>query len=71
MSSGSPTFLAKNGHSCIDLVIVSNNVCNIMTDCFTDEEAHLYSGAPVRGHVPLLCSLRFTPVGQRKIFTDT
>lgn len=52
-----PTFLCENGSSHIDLVIASNNVTDIIQPCYTDEVSELYSGAPIRGHVPLITKL--------------
>ena len=52
-----PTFLCSNGSSLIDLSIISNELTDSITSCKTDEEIELFSGAPLRGHVPLLFSL--------------
>ena len=57
-SSGNPMFLSKNGSSCIDLAITSNSIIDRFSDCYTDDHVLLYSGAPLRGHVPLLCGIR-------------
>ena len=54
--SNSPTFLAANGSSVIDLMIVSNNLSDSST-CITDDQVELYSGAPLRGHVPLISTI--------------
>ena len=54
MSSLKPTFLSENGNSFIDFVIVSNTAEQLLTDVRTDNEAELFSGAPMRGHVPIL-----------------
>ena len=53
-SSGNPMFLSKNRSSCIDLAITSNSIIDRFSDCYTDDHVLLYSGAPLRGHVPLL-----------------
>ena len=53
----SPTFLSENGSSCIDLIIISNNLSRQVHTCYTDDEVELFSGAPTRGHVPLLTEL--------------
>ena len=53
----SPTFLCENGSSCIDLIIISNNLTHQIHSCYTDDEVELFSGAPTRGHVPLLAEL--------------
>ena len=54
----SNTFLATNGSSLIDFFIVSNNLDFNMCTPYTDYEAHLYSGAPTRGHVPVTISMK-------------
>ena len=56
-TSKAPTFLCENGSSHIDLMIVSNNISHKLNPCYTDEEVELFSGAPLRGHVPLLTTL--------------
>ena len=49
----SSTFLSKNGSSLIDFFITSTDLdFNLGTPC-TDYQANLYSGAPIRGHVPV------------------
>ena len=50
-----PTFLADNGSSYIDLIITSNNLSSKIKSLDTDTEIELFSGAPMRGHVPLKC----------------
>ena len=52
-----PTFLCDGGSSFIDLIIASSNVIDQLKPCTTDNTAELFSGAPGRGHVPLLTSL--------------
>ena len=66
-SSGTPTFLAKNGHSCIDFIIASQKLSNILTSCFTDEDVPLYGGAPIRGHMPFLCGIKASQVQEPNI----
>ena len=56
-TANSPTFLCQNGSSLIDLMIVSNSITTELQPCYTDELVELYSGAPLRGHLPLLTSL--------------
>jgi len=48
-----PTFLCHNGSSVIDLVIASNSLIDKLTRPVTDNLVNLYSGAPIRGHVPV------------------
>ena len=52
-----PTFLAQNGSSKIDLGIVSNSLVGKINMPTTDNLANLYSGAPLRGHVPVHLSI--------------
>lgn len=56
-SSQSPTFLSANGSSNIDLTIISNNLIDSVSSCTTDTEVELFSGAPTRGHVPVLTDI--------------
>ena len=53
----SSTFLSKNGSSLIDVFITSNNLDYNLGTPFTDYKAILYSGAPVRGHVPVTITI--------------
>lgn len=52
--SQSPTFLCTNGASYIDFSIISNNIVDSVSSCKTDESVELFSGAPTRGHLPLI-----------------
>ena len=56
-TSKTPTFLSANGSSVIDLMIVSNNLAECTNTCETDAYVELYSGAPQRGHVPLISTI--------------
>ena len=60
-TSKTPTFLCKNldicGKSFIDLNIISNNLVESVIECKTDEDIELYSGSPLRGHVPLITKM--------------
>lgn len=58
IKSETPTFLCDKGSSHIDFMIVSNNISGKLQGCHTDELAELYSGAPLRGHVPLIATLQ-------------
>lgn len=49
-----PTFLSANGASFIDLAIISNKLMDRAQIPVTDNEVELFSGAPGRGHVPLI-----------------
>ena len=52
-----PTFLCVDGHSTIDLCLVSSNLTEKITSCTTDDEVDLGSGAPDRGHVPVIIEM--------------
>ena len=54
-SSNGPTFLSVNGNSHIDLLISSINTEQNFSALSTDPDAELFSGAPIRGHIPVLC----------------
>ena len=57
-ASKTPTFLAAdNANSLIDLFIISNNLADKVENCRTDESIELNSGAPRRGHVPVILEL--------------
>ena len=59
LSSSNPTFLSSNGSSNIDFLISSIECEHLFSIVKTDPEVELFSGAPVRGHVPIITS--FTP----------
>ena len=54
---GRPTFLAKNGNSLIDFNISTTALDPYLRNTKTDNEAILFSGAPLRGHVPVSVEL--------------
>ena len=53
-----PSFLCTNGSSYIDLIIVSNNITSSINKIVTDPDIELFSGAPFRGHIPLIVSIQ-------------
>ena len=55
-----PTFLCSNGKSYIDLNIISNSIAESVDNCVTDDYVELFSGAPTRGHVPVITELLTT-----------
>lgn len=57
VTSNSPTFLCENGSSHIDLMIISKNLASKVNKSVTDEDIELFSGAPLRGHVPLITEI--------------
>ena len=57
MTTETPSFLCTNGSSYIDLVIVSNNLVSKIDGLVTDTEVELFSGAPFRGHVPVITTI--------------
>ena len=56
-TSDSPTFLFVDGSSYIDLMIVSSSISDKFGQFHTDEVGELFSGAPCRGHIPLITSI--------------
>ena len=58
LAADSPSFLCTNGSSYIDLVIVSNKISSKITNIETDTVIELFTGAPLRGHVPVIVSIR-------------
>ena len=60
LSAKTPTFLCVDGSSHIDLMLVSNNMADKISPCLTDDVIELSSGAPLRGHVPLITYLAET-----------
>ena len=56
-SPKSPTFLSVLGSSCIDFVIVSNNLSDKIVSIKTDDEIELFSGAPRMGHIPVIFNI--------------
>lgn len=64
--SKSPTYLCTNGGSYIDFSIISNNIADMVNSCKTDDSVELFSGAPTRGHVPLLTELQTRTQSQPK-----
>ena len=58
-STKSPTFIAENGTSLIDFFIISNNLELENITCNTDDEVYLGTGAPFRGHLPVIAKISF------------
>merc|ERR1712105_21410 len=54
----SQTFLCANGGSYIDFSIISNNIVDSVNSCKTQEGVELFSGAPTRGHLPVITELK-------------
>ena len=61
MTPNTPTFFGTNqGTNCtsvIDLAIISNNIADLVHSVATDINIELGSGAPSRGHVPIILSM--------------
>ena len=56
--SETPTFLCVDGGSSfIDFSIISNDIADSVDCCKTDVGVELHSGAPKRGHVPLITEI--------------
>ena len=49
-----PTFLCENGSSHIDLFIGSEGLESSVRNQYTDDTVELFTGAPRRGHVPVI-----------------
>ena len=60
MTSDAPSFLCTNGSSFIDLIIISNNIVSLINKIEADNEVELFSGAPFRGHIPVILTLKAT-----------
>ena len=58
MTANTPSFLCVNGSSFIDLVIISNSIASLVNKIETDTNIELFSGAPLRGHVPVIVHLK-------------
>ena len=58
ISSKTPSFLCIDGSSNIDLMIMSNSIARKVKSCKTDDLVYLHSGAPERGHVPLITEIQ-------------
>ena len=59
-----PTFLAKNGSSVIDLIICCGSICDNPHRSSVDKDVELFSGAPIRGHIPV--TVEFQSVSEAK-----
>ena len=53
LNNGQPTYLCRNGHSVIDLIILYGKVADASWNLFTDADVELFTGAPNRGHIPV------------------
>ena len=58
LTANTPSFLCTNGSSFIDLVIISNTIVSLIDKIETDTNIELFSGAPLRGHVPVIVNLK-------------
>ena len=56
-----PTFLSVPGYSVIDIALQSPNFEAKITRRFTDDEVELFTGAPRRGHIPVLSTIDMQP----------
>ena len=65
---GVPTFLSVQGNSVIDLALISPNFEAKVTRRFTDDVVELFTGAPRRGHIPVLSTIDMQP--PKKIFRE-
>ena len=65
-----PSFLCINGNSVIDFFISSVNLSDSLSRCWTDDCAILYSGAPIRGHVPIHIELTIKYATKKTVITE-
>ena len=59
-SAKCPTYRTEKGYSVIDLYISSTQLSDKIGLCHTDEEVDLKNGAPLKGHLPVLCNVSQT-----------
>ena len=57
-SPKTPTFIARDSSSVIDLSIVSTDLVDKIDTPKTNEDVYLHSGAPLRGHLPVLINIK-------------
>ena len=62
------TFICKEGGSVINILIISSAFINLLNGQSTDEDVELFSGAPMRGHVPVWTELAIQ-TNPAKMFT--
>ena len=66
LNDGEPTFLAANGYSVIDLCICYGPLFDRCKHYLsTDEFAELFTGAPQRGHVPVIMRLECSSITEK------
>ena len=57
LSTGENTFQAINGGSVIDLILTEDHNVNKVKDMWMDDLTELWTGAPTRGHNPIIASI--------------
>ena len=74
-SPGTQTFVSKNpsGYSVIDLAISAGTIANKLYNSHVNEAIELFTGAPARGHFPVIhslttCKLKVTESTRRDLF---
>ena len=72
LNTGEPTFISTNGLSIFDLCLIYGPfVCRYKHNTTTDEYVELFTGAPNRGHLPVLVEFAvFTKKTQNKEVVD-
>lgn len=55
----SQTFKCTNGGSIIDLIILSRSAAKLCITSSVDEDVELFTGAPLRGHFPVIHQFKF------------
>lgn len=53
------TFLCDTGGSLIDILITDQQTIKLIVNQYVDSEEELFTGAPMRGHIPVWTSLSF------------
>ena len=65
-SSGRNTFLHSNGGSVIDLSITFGQVSSLLSTPYVENCFTLFTGAPLKGHIPVIQNLVIGPVESKK-----
>ena len=54
ISPNTNTFVSSNGGSVIDLALLKGRICGLYHSSSVDHETELFTGAPTRGHLPVI-----------------
>lgn len=69
MSPNSYTFVCKNGGSVIDMALISGNISSFHQSSSIDNEVELFTGAPTRGHLPVIHQFKLPKITQENPIT--